>query len=122
MKRLRSLLTWSYEFCFFSEQKSRKIDGVMFCGWPDKYFNPITALQTLPNVKFLSIEYGVMKEILHRFPEMFYLQVGFLMVKKTETELNLLLPYMSNRVLTYHGPVYLMLNQKPLNVFTTCVY
>uniref|UniRef100_A0A1A9WC71 CCZ1/INTU/HSP4 first Longin domain-containing protein n=1 Tax=Glossina brevipalpis TaxID=37001 RepID=A0A1A9WC71_9MUSC len=57
-----------------SEQKSRKIEEIIFCNWPERYFNPITTLQTLPNVKFLSIEHGPMKEILYQFPEMFYLQ------------------------------------------------
>uniref|UniRef100_A0A1I8NX07 Protein singed wings 2 n=1 Tax=Stomoxys calcitrans TaxID=35570 RepID=A0A1I8NX07_STOCA len=57
-----------------SEQKVRsRMEDVVFCGWPERVFNPIMDLQGFHRIKSLTIEYSH-SEIILDFPEMFYLQ------------------------------------------------
>ncbi|XP_037941448.1 protein singed wings 2-like, partial [Teleopsis dalmanni] len=56
------------------EQKVRKLEEIIFCGWPENVFNPLIDLQPFPKIRTLTIEYSNFTEIIFDFPEMFYLQ------------------------------------------------
>ncbi|KAM7343813.1 protein singed wings 2 isoform 1-T1 [Cochliomyia hominivorax] len=58
----------------YSDQKVRKMEEIIFCGWPEQVFNPLIDLQPFPKIKSLTIEYSDMTEIIFDFPEMFYLE------------------------------------------------
>ncbi|XP_017489317.1 PREDICTED: protein singed wings 2 isoform X2 [Rhagoletis zephyria] len=56
------------------EQKVRRLEEIIFCGWPERVFNPLIDLQPFPKIRSLIIEYSNLTEITFDFPEMFYLQ------------------------------------------------
>lgn len=61
-----------------SDQKYRgRLEDIIFCGWPERDFNPVVDLQAFPRIKSLTIEYSRMAHIID-FPEMFHLQVDSL--------------------------------------------
>ncbi|XP_005186576.2 protein singed wings 2 [Musca domestica] len=58
-----------------NDQKYRgRLEDIIFCGWPERDFNPVVDLQAFPRIKSLTIEYSRMAHIID-FPEMFHLQM-----------------------------------------------
>ncbi|XP_067626625.1 protein singed wings 2 isoform X2 [Eurosta solidaginis] len=54
--------------------KVRRLEEIIFCGWPERVFNPLTDLQPFPRIRSLTIEHSDLREIAYDFPEMLYLQ------------------------------------------------
>lgn len=55
---------------YFRDKKIRKSEEIILCGWPHKYFDPLSLhLHAFPKVKSLTIEYSSFTDISYEFPE-----------------------------------------------------